>query len=336
MTLIIKILVSITPVFLFLACLVYFDSYKLVRLRSIVQAILVGGLVGVVCYFLNTSILGRFDWNLAFYTRTISPVLEELIKGAYLVFLMKRKKIGFMVDGAIYGFAIGAGFAAIENIDYLIAIQSSNLFLWILRGFGTAVMHGGTTCIFAILSKSLSERTLKVKLHYFLPGLIVAIVIHSFFNHIPFDPRFMTIVQLIVLPGLITAIFIKSEQMLRDWLELGLDTDVIMLEFITQGQISDTRIGQYLQSMKDKFPGVILADMLCYLRVNLELAIRAKGMILLKGAGFDIPVDPEVKAKLSELQYLEKSIGKTGRLALAPIIHTHTRDLWQIYMVKSK
>jgi len=332
----IKILVSIAPVFLFLACLVYFDSYKLVRLRSIVQAILIGGLAGIACFFLTTWILRQFDWNLAFYTRTISPVLEESIKAGYLVFLMKRKKIGFMVDGAIYGFAIGAGFAAIENIDYLIALQSSNLFLWILRGFGTAVMHGGTTCILAILSKSIAERRPSIRLIDFIPGLIIAIAIHSVFNHIFLDPRIMTVIQLIILPGIIAVIFYRSEMVLRDWLELGLDTDVIMLEFITQGQISDTRIGKYLQSMKDKFPGVILADMLCYLRINLELAIRAKGMILLKGAGFDIPVDPELNAKLSELQYLEKSIGKTGRLALAPIIHTHTRDLWQIYMVKNK
>ena len=167
----IKIAISILPVFFFLAALIFLDSYKLVRLRSIVQTIFVGGLVGVVCFFVTSWVLKRFDWDFDFYANYISPVLEESLKVGYLIVLMKKGKVGFMVDGAIYGFAIGAGFAAIENIDYLIALQNSNLFLWIIRGFGTAVMHGGTTCIFAILAKSLSERASKVKLHYFLSVL---------------------------------------------------------------------------------------------------------------------------------------------------------------------
>jgi RsiW-degrading membrane proteinase PrsW (M82 family) len=31
-------------------------------------------------------------------------------------FLISRKKIGFMIDAAIYGFAVGAGFSMMENI----------------------------------------------------------------------------------------------------------------------------------------------------------------------------------------------------------------------------
>ncbi len=331
-----RVLVSLAPVFIFLAILVLLDSYKLVRLRSIIVTIVIGGLSGVICFFITTWILAQFEVKLTVYSRSISPVLEEVIKGSYLVLLMKKKKIGFMVDGAIYGFAIGAGFAVVENIDYFIHLQTSNLFLWIIRGFGTAVMHGGTVCIMGIVAKSMSERSPSVKLYHFLPGLLIAIVIHSFFNYIFLDPRLITVMQLILLPTLIAFIFARSEKLLRDWLELGLDTDVIMLEFITKGQVSKTNIGKYLQSIKEKFPGLILADMLCYLRINLELAIRAKGILLMKGEGFDIPLDMEVENKLSELSYLEKSIGKTGKLALTPIIHTSTRDLWQIYLVKNR
>ena len=285
----VKVIVSISPVFIFLAALVFLDSYKLVRLPSIVKTICVGGLVGVVCFFITSWVLKRFDWDFDFYSNFISPVLEESLKAAYLIYLMKKGKVGFMVDGAIYGFAIGAGFAAIENIDYLIALRDSNLFLWIIRGFGTAVMHGGTMCILAILSKSISERRSSEKWRYFLPGLLVAIVIHSFFNRLYFNAHIMTIVQLIALPILIVVIFSQSERVLRDWLELGLDTDVMLLEFITEGKISETKIGKYLQSMKDTFPGEVLADMLCYLRIQLELAIRAKGILLLKGAGLGFP-----------------------------------------------
>lgn len=332
----IKIFISIAPVFLFLTALVFLDSYKLVRLRSIVQTILIGGLVGIVCFLVTAWILRRFQWDLDFYSRYISPILEESLKASYLVYLMKKKKIGFMVDGAIFGFAVGAGFAAVENIDYLISLRDSDLFLWIIRGFGTAVMHGGTTCVFAILSKSFSERHPSEKFLHFLLGLIIAIVIHSFFNQFIFEPRLMTVAQLIVLPVLIVMIFTKSEKGLRDWLELGFDTDVFLLKYITQGQISQTKIGKYLDSMESQFPGEIVADMLCFLRIHLELAVRAKGILLMRGTGFRAPSDPEITEKFREMKFLEKSIGKTGKLAISPLLHGSTRELWQLYLLDKK
>jgi hypothetical protein len=62
--------------------------------------------------------------------------------------------------------------------------------------------------------------------------------------------------------------------------------------------------------------------------------VKAKGMLMMREAGFKIPADPEVKAHFDELRYLEKSIGKTGQLALHPFLHTRQRDLWQITMLQ--
>ena len=238
-----------------------------------------------------------------------------------------------MVDGAIYGFAIGAGFAAVENIHYSLSIPDAGIFLWIIRGFGTAVMHGGTTSILAILSINISERRPSPKLYHVLPGLLCAISIHSFFNVSVFGVHVTTAAQLVILPLLIAVIFTKSEKTLRDWLELGMDTDVLILEHIIKGKISETKIGKFLDSLKGKFPGEVVADMLCYLRIYLELAIRAKGMLMMQGIGFKIPVDAEIKEKFAELGYLEKSIGKTGKLAISPMLHGNTRDLWQMYLI---
>jgi len=117
-------------------------------------------------------------------------------------------------------------------------------------------------------------------------------------------------------------------------LEIGLDTDVSLLELITTGDIINSKIGLYLQSLKSKLSGEVVADMLCLLRLHLELAIRAKGILLMQDAGFAISTDPEIKEKFSELKYLEKNIGKTGKLAISPILHNSTRDLWQLYFLK--
>jgi len=330
-----KIAVSLVPVFAFLGVLVVLDSFKLVRPRFILQAILVGCGVAGLCLLINAWGIGRLGTPDT-YSRYGAPIVEEVFKAGFIIFLIARRRIGFMVDAAILGFALGAGFAFIENIYYLRAVADENLLLWVVRGLGTAVMHGGTTAAFAVLSQSLSERGFARRLPgaVFLPGIAVAIGIHSLFNHFILPPVANTAAQILVLAAVLALIFSRSEQALRDWLEVGLDTDVRILEDIKTGTISNTKPGQYLESLRSRFPGEIVADMLCLLRIHLELAARAKGILLMREAGFAAPIDAETRERLAELKFLEKSVGTTGRLALSPILHVTSRDLWQLYVVK--
>ncbi len=66
--------------------------------------------------------------------------------------------MGFRVDSAIHGFAIGAGFAVVENIYYLLVLTDPNPLLWFIRGFGTAMMHSATIAVFAIMAKTNADR----------------------------------------------------------------------------------------------------------------------------------------------------------------------------------
>jgi RsiW-degrading membrane proteinase PrsW (M82 family) len=328
---ILEIAVSLLPVLTFLAALIFLDSYKLVKPRSIMLAILCGSLAGVVAMFANIRVLSVWSFNHTLFVRYMAPIVEEAAKAIYIVYLMRSKKIGFMVDAAIYGFAIGSGFALVENVYYLSSISDTNLLVWLMRGLGTAIMHGGTTAIFAVMGKSISDVQGKERMLFFLPGLVVAVVIHSMFNHFFFSPLLSTIGVLIVLPSIMLIVFYQSEKATRTWLGVGFDTDVELLEIIRQGNISATRIGTYLHTLQDKFTPEVVVDLLCYLRIYLELAIQAKGILLMRQSGFDVPPDPAVQDQFNELQYLRRSIGKTGQLALAPFIHTSSQDLWQLH-----
>ena len=83
------------------------------------------------------------------------------------------------------------------------------------------------------------------------------------------------------------------------------------------------------------FAGPLLADVLCYLRVYTELSLRAKGLLMMRENGFEAALDDETKARLAELRYLEGSIGKTGLLAVRPLLRMNPKDLWQIYMLET-
>ena len=332
---ILQIAVSLLPVFVFLAALILIDSYKLVTLRSIVVTMVFGGLSAGVGLFLNTWLLADLFSDEVLFIRYVAPVIEEVVKAVYFIYLMRSKKIGFMVDAAIQGFAIGSGFALVENLYYLGTLSEPNLMVWLIRGLGTAIMHGGTTAIFAVMGKNIADVKGKESLSVFLPGLGIAVIIHSLFNHFFLPPLLSTISVLIVLPSVLLIVFQQSEKSTRTWLGVGFDTDVEMLEMIKKGGISTTKIGMYLHTLQDKFAPEVVVDLLCYLRIYLELAIQAKGILMMRESGFDVPPDPTVQDQFNEMQYLERSIGKTGLLALAPFIHTSSRDLWQLHTLKT-
>jgi len=82
---------------------------------------------------------------------------------------------------------------------------------------------------------------------------------------------------LVVLPPMVVVVFGLSERGTRRWLGVGLDTDLELLEMITRHEIAQTRIGRHLELLRRMFPGPVLADMLCLLRVHLELACSRQG-----------------------------------------------------------
>ncbi len=325
---------ALLPVLAFLGALVSLDSYKLVRLPSVLSTILLGVVAAAAALVVNESLAGQTGLPWTAFVRYVSPVTEETLKVALLVLLFARNRIGFMVDAAIRGFALGAGFATLENLSYLWLRPEADLSLWIIRGFGTAMMHGGVTAIAGIMTQSLLERQRHGLFPAFLPGLAAAMVIHSLFNHFLLSPLLTTVLILIILPLLVILVFRESEKRTRHWLGVGFDSDQALLAMVTTGVLAENRIGAYLHSLQGRFPGEVVADMLCYLRLHLELALRAKGMLLMRDAGFEVPPDPSLRAQFEELRYLEKSIGATGRLALHPFLHTRTRDLWQITMLR--
>jgi len=285
-------------------------------------------------YFANDLGLQITGLGITAYSRYISPLVEEALKGIILVYLIRQHRIGFPVDAAIFGFAAGTGFAMIENLYYLGVMRDAHFAVWVVRGFGTAIMHGGATAIFGIVAHTLSEERQSTGPGVLLPGFILAALTHSAFNHFLFAPMLSTVGILILLPPLLLFVFHKSELSLRRWLAVDFDADTELLELINSGDFSDSKIGRYLDSIREHFKPEVLFDMLCYLRLHTELSMRSTGMLMLRESGFEVEPDEEIRSMLQELRFLESSIGRTGRRAVRPFLRVSSRDMWQLFMLE--
>jgi len=116
-----------------------------------------------------------------------------------------------------HGFAVGAGFALVENIHYLVCVPEAGLPVWMIRGFGTATIHGCAGALCAIVS-TLSSETRSGGAGVFLPGLLGAIAAHSLHNHFIEPPLLSTAGITLVFPGLVFLVFRSSERSLQHWL----------------------------------------------------------------------------------------------------------------------
>jgi hypothetical protein len=211
------------------------------------------------------------------FTRYVGPIAEELLKAIVIVVLVRTHRIGFLVDAAIFGFAVGTGFSMVENAYYLEQRPGRDMATWIVRGFGTALMHGGATALLGVVALALLERESRMRAWVFLPGSLLAIA--------------CTPVSTTSCTGRASrrspccsccrccCISCSSAATRRsaNWLGKGFDADAEMLELINSGRVSDSPVGQILSTLKRQFDGPVVADLLCYLRLYTELRCAPRG-----------------------------------------------------------
>ena len=327
------VVIAVLPVTAFLLMLLLFDSFKLVPRVMLMRALAMGAGAALIALALHVWLGQVTGLDARSFARVVAPVTEETLKALCLLYPLRRGQLGFLVDAAIVGFGIGTGFALVENIDYLHKLAETRIWVWIARGFGAALVHASAAAIIAVLAKALIDRYPSRGVLVLVPGWALAVALHATYNRALVSPVLAAAVLVFVVPLVVLAVFDRSERLTREWVGDGLDLDVELLALIRSAHFGTTRLGRYLAELRARFPGPVVADMFCLLQVELELGIRAKGMLMAREAGLEVPIDDEVRAALAEREYLQGAIGPTGLLALRPLQVTSRRDDWHRYLL---
>src|SRR3982751_6128042 len=149
---------ALVPVLILLTVFVWLDAFKLMSFQEIVLLLGLGGLCAAASYPVSGVFLDRLPIGFSVYSRFVAPWIEEAIKGLAIILLFRLNRIGYKLDAVISGFAIGAGFSVIENMIYLVRFPDFGAGTWIVRGLGTAIMHGTTLALLAAIAHELAER----------------------------------------------------------------------------------------------------------------------------------------------------------------------------------
>ena len=332
---IVKILLGLSPVLLLLAVFVYLDSWKLVDLSRVLQMLVIGGLLAVASRLINGAALGLTHLELATYGRYVAPCIEESLKAGVLVYLFMRNRIGFMVDAAIIGFTIGAGFGVVENLFTLQGFPQASLGVWLARGFGTAVMHGGATALFGVLAQYLTDRHARFNPALYLPGLAIAVVAHGVFNGLADFPIVATACALLVLLPTLLLVFAKSEHKIHQWLLTDYESHEHLLEDIQSGKFQHEEGGRFILDLARHFDESVVADAFAYVRLHTELVLRFDRLEMARESGETVPfVAEDWQRSFKELHGLERKIGKTALMSIRPHLHFSRKELWELYEIE--
>ncbi len=328
-----KALIALLPVIALILVLDHLDSHRLLGTRFILKVYVAGGIIAIFSAFVNGFVLDYSQAGFLNYTRYGAPIIEETLKASVLVFLFRTNRIGFLIDAGILGFTVGAGFSFVENIYYLTMASDAHYGTWFVRGFGTAIMHGGATAIFAILAQTLTERHLKMNPLLYLPGLLAAIILHSIFNHFPVSPVLSTSVTLLILPTLLFMLFERNTVSIHNYLEVDFNSHKRLLRQIEHGELSGCEAGRFLMDIKQVVTGSVARDMVYYFHLHTELVLSAEQLLLAREQGINVSIDKEIIEKLTEFHGLENSIGKAGMKALRPHLHFSHKELWEVHLL---
>jgi protease PrsW len=335
--------VALIPVLVLLAVFVWLDAFKLMSLGEILLLLLIGAVGALVAWPISGRLLDTLPIGFSLYSRFIAPWIEEAIKAAAIILLFRLNRIGYKLDAIISGFAIGAGFSVIENIFYLTIFPGYGTGTWLVRGFGTAIMHGTTLALLAAIAHEFAERETRealadydFHLMWFVPGYGVAVALHTAFNQFPDRPMLAMLVAVAVAPLVLIAILNFGTAEAQRWLIAESAEHHAQLEALRAGHWPDGPAGTKVAALAARLDQETCKRIRRYWELQAWLVAEAEKTMIEEAAG-EIVFDPsQIRSALSELAGLRQALGRSTYGALQEILPFSRNDLWELNELKQR
>jgi len=181
----------------------FFETH---RVRLILLALVWGVIAAQLSYQVSHPM--RLVLGPEFVSTHTAPIVEEIFKSLILLYLVRRADTTFFVDGAVYGFAAGIGFAIAENMLYLSRVDvDTGVVVATTRAFLASMGHGSLTAIVGMALAGFPLGPINHPLIRWFIGLTIAAGIHMGFNMTAWHHFASPHTALLVLAGINFSLF---------------------------------------------------------------------------------------------------------------------------------
>ena len=334
---------ALVPVLILLVIFISFDAFKLMSFSEILLLLVLGGFGAIASYPVSGRLLDTLPIGFSNYSRFYAPWIEEAIKAAIVIGLFRFNKIGFKVDAVITGFAVGAGFSVVENIIYLIRLPDYGASTWLVRGLGTAVMHGVTLAILAATAHEFAERETReaasdfnFNLKWFVPGYLAAVAIHMVFNQFPDRPLLAMLGASMFAPLALLGIFQFGTAEAQKWLEKERLQHKLEYDALRAGGWPDGLSGRRVGEFAARFDQATKDKVRRFWELQSWLVMQAEETLLEEAKG-DVEFDPDaVRRAFGEREMIEGELGRTLIRALNELLPFSRNDYWELSELRQR
>ena len=334
--------VALLPVLVMVGLFIWLDVFKLMTIWETLGLLALGALAAVAAYPVSGVFLDTLPLGFSNYSRFAAPWIEELLKGAVIVGLFAFNRIGFKLDAVISGFAVGAGFSVVENMIYLTRFPELTAPVWMVRGLGTAVMHGTTLAIMAAIAHEFAERETRQELGdyrfnllWFIPGLLAAVALHTAFNQLPDRPLLAMMGTLLIAPLAMMAIFKFGAAEAQQWLAVERDTHRAQLDLLRAGKFPDDASGQRVAALAARCDPATGTRIREYCAALTALVLMAEDTLLHQSSDAD-RVSTDAAAEFARVAELKRQLGPSTMAALTPLLPFSRNDYWELSELKER
>jgi protease PrsW len=328
---------ALVPVLMLTAVFIWLDVFKLVSLWETVGLLLLGGAAAIAAYPVSGVFLDTLPIGFSIYSRFAAPWIEEALKAIVIVGLFRFNRVGLSLDAVIMGFAVGAGFSVVENLFYLIRFPELGASVWLVRGIGTAIMHGTTSAIMAVVAQRLAASELHhdakdfhFRLWWFAPGYLIAVAIHTAFNQFPSQPMLAMLATALLAPLTLMAILRFGTTRATTWLAKEEDAHRSLLETLEAGAFPDKpgwrRIDELVERSGPQ-TGALIRE---YINVLTRL-ILTEEQVLLRQSEETARVETDGAALFGRFKELRQALGPVTIHALTSLLPFSRSDYWEIW-----
>jgi protease PrsW len=335
--------IALFPVLVMLAIFVWLDVFALMSLKEVLVLLALGGLGALAAWPISGRLLDTLPIGFSLYSRFVAPWIEEAIKATLVIVLFRLNRIGYKLDAVISGFAIGAGFSVVENIFYLTMFPNYGTGTWLVRGFGTAIMHGTTLAVLAAIAHEFAERETReaaadydFSLLWFVPGYGVAVALHTAFNQFPDRPLVAMMGAVLVAPVVMIAILSLGTAEAQRWLKAECAEHRTQVEVLRSGGWPDGPAGKKIAALAERLDAETVKRVRRYWELQAWLVAEAEETMMEEAEGDAEFDETAVRAAMAELEGLKRALGRSTFAAVQALLPFSKNDLWEVAELRQR
>lgn len=311
------------------------DLYRTGEFRLLL-ACFGGGLLGFgLAYWVNRNLILNGVVSSLNVVRFSAPIAEEILKALILFLVVRSRRFTYFVDGALYGFAAGVGFAIVENIEYILGSPGAALGIAVTRVLSTNLMHASATAVIGVsFGLARFERGGRRAL-LVLGGFALAMVLHMLFNNLVTRLSSPLILLLCAVAigmggaGFVVATIRRGLREEKGWIEekLGMADRVTSAEAASVQRLDQLKT--MLKPLVQRFGPAKADQMEQLLLLQARLGILRKTIEKLSDERMRKGVEAQAAEAYQQMEALRRSLGPYVMFYVRNIFPEEISPVWQ-------